>query len=121
MDDLEKGSTPLEEFALSVEQAWDQKYIMLPAFAMVPWSQFRQQLKAHQKKIKKKKVSALKDEHLFQLDELRFPKNPSNRRGELIFDQSPAHALLMQDVKDKKTRNKNSIRIQNNPHSVLSL
>jgi len=103
LDDLKRGALPLTEEELSTEHAWSF-YREMTEFDKIVFSQFKERLKAHRKQAVKLFSIVAADEAAFQKDlQMGFRNTRKhNKRGELVFDLSPAKQLLRDDVKDKK-------------------
>ena len=102
IDDLRSGRLPLDAAELTADEAWDLQYVHMPEFATVVFSQFKKRLKDHRKQIARQVGSSLHQYQAFQRDRQIHPRQTHNRRGELVFDLSPAKELLVNDVKAEK-------------------
>ena len=99
LSDLEDGCLSTNAEETSAEAAWEI-YKNLPEFEGVCFKQFNEHLKDHRVQVKKKKEQSILEETAFQRDCLLHPRdNTHDRRGKLIFDRSPAKALLRHDIK----------------------
>jgi hypothetical protein len=100
--DLEEGLLPLDENKLSAQEAWDLVYKHILEFQKVPFAQFKARLKDHRAKVQTELNRACDDELAFAHDRRLHPRQMHNRRGELVFDMTPAKELLREDIKNKK-------------------
>lgn len=99
LDDLHRGSLPVDKTAVSPEEAWDF-YKKLSEFCDVPYSQFKRQLKAHREQVGRKVNGSVEQWVAFQTDQRRFPVQYHYANGDRIFQLSPAQAKLEEDVKN---------------------
>jgi hypothetical protein len=100
--DLEEGLLPVDENKLSAQDAWDLVYKHIREFQNVPFAQFKARLKDHRAKVQTELNRACDDELAFAHDRRLHPRQTHNRRGELVFDMTPAKELLREDIKNKK-------------------
>jgi hypothetical protein len=73
-------------------------YKRLPEFEMVVFSQFEERLKANRQTTGMVRRMAQRDTKAMEQDRKVVPRSPSNNRGELVFDMTPAKGLLRGDV-----------------------
>jgi hypothetical protein len=73
-------------------------YKRLPEFEMVVFSQFEERLKANRQTTGMVRRMAQRDAKAMEQDRKVVPRSPSNNRGELVFDMTPAKGLLRGDV-----------------------
>lgn len=98
IDDLQKGYLAMDEQDRSAEEAWEF-YKHFPEFEKVPFKQFKDRLADHRSQAKKDHVSSLRDEIAFVNSRAFYPRAEFTRKGEKVFDLSPAKELLRQDIK----------------------
>jgi hypothetical protein len=104
MDDLKCGILPVDADELSAEEAWELVYQHLAEFVKdgVVFSQFKERLADHRKKIGDDTRRASRELAALTHDRLLCPRQMENHRGHPVFDLSPAKLLLRQDVADRK-------------------
>jgi hypothetical protein len=97
LDDLMEGRLPLDEAEMWTEKAWAvyQKTEEFKGGKPVVFDQFKERLKDHRKQVAKLIRNSERD--LLHDRELH-PRETHNKRGEPIFDLSPAKPLLRADV-----------------------
>ena len=96
--DIEKGFISLTN-EQTAEHLWNTRYSKQQEFASVPFEQFKTQLQAHRKQVEKKLKQAQEDNELYLWDAHYYPRKTNIIRGEPVFDSSPAHQLLIEDIK----------------------
>ena len=101
MEDLLPGGVLYQRHVVSAEDLlpwYKEKY---PGqFGVVVLDQFKARLQSHRKQASIDHVIASKEEQYFAHDRQLYPRKTHNKRGEPIFDMSPAKPLLRQDIKD---------------------
>jgi hypothetical protein len=70
-------------------------------FGIVALDQFKVRLKSHWKQASEEYAVAQQEEDYFAHDRKFYPRKPHNKRGEPVFDMSPAKPLLQQDIKEE--------------------
>jgi hypothetical protein len=97
LGDLEAGILPIDETELSTEEAWDT-YKRIYEFKNVPFRQFSDRLRDHREQVRFQLEKNLEEELAFAHDRCLHPRRTHNRRGELVFDLTPAKQQLREDV-----------------------
>jgi hypothetical protein len=110
--DLEEGGLPVDENKMSAQKAWDLVYKHIREFEKVPFAQFKARLKDHRAKVQTEMNRAWADELAFAHDRRLHPRQTHNRRGELVFDMTPAKELLREDIKNKKHESMTRLSLQ---------
>jgi hypothetical protein len=105
---LEPGGIPHRRDHISEAEVWEF-YKTLPQFNNVVESQFEVRLKDHRTKASEYLHQALQEEQYFARDQLIYPRQSHNERGESVFDLSPAKALLREQD------------ISNGVHTIMSV
>ena len=101
LEDLQRGILTLDEEELPAEDAW-AVYSEMDEFQLVPYSQFKQQLKAHQLQVLKTVGQSAPQYAAFRRDQAIQQQHTHYADGRPIFAASPAHALLKADVRDRQ-------------------
>jgi hypothetical protein len=101
--DLVEGLLPLDEREMSAREAWDEVYQYMPEFVGPPvvFSQFEARLKGHREQVNKKKLQSVREVQALERHLALHPAPSHNHRGEPIWNNHPAKALLVSDVKDR--------------------
>lgn len=99
LDDLYRGVLTIDEEILPAEQAWEI-YSKVDGFQLVPFAQFKRQLKAHRNQVLKMQKESLHQYESFRRDQATQQQFTTYEDGRPIFVASPAHALLREDVKE---------------------
>jgi hypothetical protein len=102
VSDLEKGILPADENDFSPEDLWECCYKHVEAFQLVPFRQFQARLNDHRQQHILRVEKAQEEEIALVHDRELHPQQTHNRRGELVFNMTPAKAKLREDVKNKK-------------------
>jgi hypothetical protein len=100
LDDLHRGVIPLDAELLSAEDAWHNVYASLDAFRLVPFSQFKRQLKAHRKQVAKLAEQSQPQYEAFRHDQATQQQFAAYSNGRPIFAAFPGARLLKADVHD---------------------
>jgi len=98
LEDLREGRLSLLEEETSTEEAWEH-YQLLTEFDLVPFLQFKRQLKAHRQQVTKLIEISMPQEYALAHDRKLFPLQGTKRNGEQKFYLTKAAALLRADVK----------------------
>ncbi len=99
LEDLEETFLPLTELQFTTEDAW-RGYRHLPELSLVPFSQFKRQLKAHREQVCVRKETLGEEEAALIQFRMMNPQQKFNNRFEPVFDMMPGKELLRQDIKD---------------------
>jgi hypothetical protein len=100
LDDLQRGILTLDAEEVSAEDAWDAVYSQLDAFELVPFSQFKRQLKAHRQQVMKLVATSKPQYDAFRRDQSTQQQHTHYADGRPIFSASPALPLLKADVRN---------------------
>jgi hypothetical protein len=98
LSDIQEGVLPNH---LTAQEAWESCYRHIAAFRNVPYTQFRDRLRAHRQQHQKDTVRAAEEEIALEHDRRLFPRETHNLRGEPVFDMSYAKLLLREDVQNE--------------------
>jgi hypothetical protein len=98
LNDLQGGTLTLDAEMLSAEEGWESIYKDMNAFKLVPFSQFKQQLKAHQGQVHKLVSKSTAQYSTFCQDQAMQQRHTNYQDGCLIFAAFPAGKLLKADV-----------------------
>lgn len=96
---LQQGELSLDESVQSAEHVWVTKYMNIPAFQDVPFSQFKERLADHRAQVKKDCNASLRYEEALCNSRAIYPRAAYNHKGQKVFDMSPAKSLLRHDIK----------------------
>jgi len=100
LEDLEPGGALYQQLHLSDTDIFEF-YQLLPEFHDVVWSQFKERMTGYRKQINGRQIKSKEEERMLAHDRQLYPRQTHNERGELVFDMTPAKALLREDVKNK--------------------
>ena len=102
MGDLLPGGVLFKRDAVPAEDLllW-HKNEHLQHFDIVVLDQFKARLESHRKQASEEYAVAQQEEEYFAHDRKFHPRKTHNKRGEPVFDISPAKSLLQQDIKDE--------------------
>ena len=100
MDDLEPGGMLYQRDNIKAADIFPF-YKKLPQFHNVVLDQFQTRLRDHRKKACENVFLATQEQQYLAKDRQLYPRQTHNQRGELVFDLSPAKALLREDIKNK--------------------
>ena len=114
LDDLRPGGPLYQRNNIPAEEIFPW-YKKLPAFETVVFSQFKERLKDHQNASEKDIHRAMQEEQYLVHNQALYPRETQNARGEVVFDMSPAKALLRADIKNDVhlTTHKTAGQLQN--------
>jgi hypothetical protein len=121
LNDLESGVLPVDEDEISAEHAWESLYKNLYEFEDVPFTQFKERLKDHRKKIQTLINRSFNDEQALAHDRRLHPRQTHNRRGEIVFDMTEAKLILRHDVEQKMHEGKTPSEYQASRDAYRSL
>ena len=97
---------------ITPEQAWEF-YKEQPGFKNeVVFSQFKERLKGHRKQVNLQYTLSQKEQKALDHDRQIHPRQPKNKRGQLVFDLHPAKKFLRQDVIDGQHEGKTPSQFQ---------
>jgi hypothetical protein len=96
---LQRGLLTLDAEELSAEDAWAVVYSEMPEFELVPFSQFKRQLKAHRTQVLKMVAHSGPQYEGFRRDQSTQQQHTHYADGRPIFAASPALPLLKADVR----------------------
>ena len=96
--DLESGILPAFSEELGPKEAWNEIYIQLKEFQGISYEQFRQRLNSLRKAHRVRQSMAIRDSNALEHDRKLHPQQPTNIRGEPVFDMSAAKPLLSKDI-----------------------
>jgi len=99
LEDLRTGRLSLNEEETTAEQAW-QFYRSLHEFELVPFKQFKRQLKAHRAQVSKLVAISWPQEQALENDRLLHPVRTTNQNGKPLFYLTEAATVLREDIKD---------------------
>lgn len=99
LDDLHRGVLTLDEELMPAEQAWEV-YGPMDSFQLVPFKQFKRQLKAHRQQVLKLVTKSTPEYEAFRRDQATQEQFTHYASGRPIFAASSAHKLLKQDVSE---------------------
>ena len=105
LDDLHRGVLTLDEELLSAEQAWEC-YRNEEAFFLVPFKQFKRQLKAHRQQVLKLVKESAVQYEAFRKDLATQQHFTHYLDGRPIFAASAAHKLLKADIEPRFSEDK---------------
>jgi len=97
LTDLREGRLSLDPAVTSTEEAWNY-YGQLEEFELVPYEQFKRQLKAHREQVSKLVAISIPQELALHRDRQLFPMKTTNRNGEPLFYLTEAAKLLREDI-----------------------
>jgi len=97
LEDLRNGLLSVDEEETSVEEAWNY-YRHFEEFLIVPFTQFKRQLKAHREQVTKLVEIAMPQELALMRDRELYPVQKVGRNGVPHFYLTEAAALLRDDV-----------------------
>lgn len=97
LDDLRQGVLTLDETMLSAEEAWEF-YSQHGSFELVPFSQFKRQLKAHRLQTTKLLEASAPQYEAFRRDQASQKQHTHYQSGRPIFAAFPAFKMLQDDV-----------------------
>ena len=121
LEDLENGTLSLTEEEKSTEQAWNS-YRHQEEFHLVPFAQFKRQLKAHRAQVQIRKDTTEKEEEAMKEFRKKNPRRTHNSRGEPVFDLAPGKDLLREDMKNGKLEELGRFQLYHSPeeYKILS-
>jgi hypothetical protein len=102
MLDLINGFLPLDPAEMSPEEAWEIHCRHVADFAEAVFSQFKARLADHRRLARRDLHAAAHEAAASAHDRLLFPRQPTNERGELVFDLHPAKRLLRDDLRNQR-------------------
>jgi hypothetical protein len=92
----------LQVGVMSAEEAWEIHYRHMADFDEVVFSQFKARLADHRRLVRRDLHTAAHEAAALAHDRLLFPRQPTNERGELVFDLHPAKRLLREDLRTQR-------------------
>jgi hypothetical protein len=95
LNDLQGGTLTFDAEVLSAEEAWESVYKDMSAFELVPFSQFKRQLKAHRGQVQKLVSKSTAQYDAFCQDQATQQHHTHYQDGCPIFAAFPAGKLLM--------------------------
>jgi hypothetical protein len=98
LNDLQGVALMLDAEMLSAEEAWERIYKDMNALELVPFSQFKQQLKAHPGQVQKLVSKSTAQYNTFHQDQAMQQHHTHYEDGHLIFAVFPAGKLLIADI-----------------------
>lgn len=97
LEDLREGRLSLYESETSTDEAWEH-YQQLTDFELVPYIQFKRQLKAHRMQVSKLVELSLPQECALTQHRQLFPIRRTDRNGRPLFYLTDVARLLRQDI-----------------------
>jgi hypothetical protein len=102
MLDLINSFLHLDPAEMSAEEAWEIHCRHMADFAKLVFSQFKARLADHRRLVRRDLHAAAHKAAALAHDRLAFPRQPTNERGELVFDLHPAKRLLRDDLRNQR-------------------